>query len=441
MVAQPLVDRGQVVDRLEAVGLGPHRLLIQRPRVLQLALEEEAVALVDQGLCVVPVMPHREVGVLDRVAKVALVKVDEGQRLDRLVKLTRPHEVQGFAYGHLGGQLVLPGGRERLGHPLVPRHHVSVDRVDEQLRGGGEILVRRADPLAQRGLHPVILRDVGRVHRLQLVGVHLNLPHRQKLGKAAPLPLAVAERIIAEHQVEARVHIGRRLHNLLDLGLDLFSCGGDLVERHAVHFDRGGILALLVVDVAHVDPQPTRLRVLLVLDDERVGVERLAVEPVCVVLVGQVETDRVGQINVDLLGQPVLLALLAEMALALARFLRLIKCSQRLLLRRQLRRLLDELVHLLLNLTAHVLGRVVTLLGERRCGAARRGATLPRRIKDSSRRLLLPGRGIARGAHSGHGAVLLHRLRAARARHKPRARAGGQAGAAHRRARRSATSA
>ena len=49
----------------------------------------------------------------------------------------------------------------------------------------------------------------------------------------------------------------------------------DLVEGDAGHLDRARVLVLLVVDVAHVDAQPAALRVLLVLDDDRVGVERL----------------------------------------------------------------------------------------------------------------------------------------------------------------------
>ena len=65
----------------------------------------------------------------------------------------------------------------------------------------------------------------------------------------------------------------------------------DLVEGHAVHLDRARVLLLLVVDVAHVDAQPAALRVLLVLDDDRVGVERLGVHSARVVLVGEIEAD------------------------------------------------------------------------------------------------------------------------------------------------------
>ena len=47
--------------------------------MLELAAHEHAVALVDERLGVVPVVPHREVGVLDGVGKVRLVEVDEGE--------------------------------------------------------------------------------------------------------------------------------------------------------------------------------------------------------------------------------------------------------------------------------------------------------------------------------------------------------------------------
>ena len=75
---------------------------------------------------------------------------------------------------------------------------------------------------------------------------------------------------------------------------------GDLVEGHAAHLDGARVLLLLVVDVTHVDAQPAALRVLLVLDDDGVGVERLGVHAARVVLVGEVEADRVGQVDVDL---------------------------------------------------------------------------------------------------------------------------------------------
>ena len=57
------------------------------------------------------------------------------------------------------------------------------------------------------------------------------------------------------------------------------------------------------------------LRVLLVLDDDGVGVERLGVHAARVVLVGEVEADRVGQVDVDLVREAVLLPLAAQQPL------------------------------------------------------------------------------------------------------------------------------
>jgi hypothetical protein len=60
-----------------------------------------------------------------------------------------------------------------------------------------------------------------------------------------------------------------------DLEAHVLGCFGDLVESHAVHLDGSGVFFLRKVDIAHVDSQAACLRLLLVLDDERVGVECL----------------------------------------------------------------------------------------------------------------------------------------------------------------------
>ena len=71
----------------------------------------------------------------------------------------------------------------------------------------------------------------------------------------------------------------------------------------------------------YIDSEPARLRVLLVLHDQRVRVQRLQIHATAVVLVGKVEAHRVREIDVDLIGKAVLLALLAQLALELARLL------------------------------------------------------------------------------------------------------------------------
>lgn len=51
-----------------------------------------------------------------------------------------------------------------------------------------------------------------------------------------------------------------------DAVADLLARVGDLVQGHTVHADGHAVLALPKVNVAHVGPQPLRVRVLLVLD-------------------------------------------------------------------------------------------------------------------------------------------------------------------------------
>jgi hypothetical protein len=76
---------------------------------------------------------------------------------------------------------------------------------------------------------------------------------------------------------------------------------GSGVQSHVVHLDSLVKLLLLEVDIAHVHSQSTGLRVLLVLQDDCVRVERLLMESVCVVHVGQVVEDVESQINVYLI--------------------------------------------------------------------------------------------------------------------------------------------
>ena len=88
-----------------------------------------------------------------------------------------------------------------------------------------------------------------------------------------------------------------------------------LVQCHAVHLDGQGILALLKVDVPHVDPEAGPVAEHLVLDNEEVGVECLGVHAVGLVLVGQVEQDAVGEVQADLVAQACLLPLSAQQTL------------------------------------------------------------------------------------------------------------------------------
>lgn len=60
-----------------------------------------------------------------------------------------------------------------------------------------------------------------------------------------------------------------------DFEAHVFRGLGDLVQSHAIHFDGCGLLLLCELDIAHVDSEPACLRLLLVLDDQSVGVECL----------------------------------------------------------------------------------------------------------------------------------------------------------------------
>ena len=63
---------------------------------------------------------------------------------------------------------------------------------------------------------------------------------------------------------------------------------------------RLGVLFLLEVDVAHVDAQPSGVRVLLVAHDQRVAVDRLLVHAIAFVARSQCEADGVRELEVDL---------------------------------------------------------------------------------------------------------------------------------------------
>jgi hypothetical protein len=193
------------------------------------------------------------------------------------------------------------------------------------------------------------------------------------------------------------------------------------------HLDGRRILLLLVVDVAHVDAQAAALGVLLVLDDERVRVQRLDVHAAAVVLVRQVEAHRVGQVDVDLVGQAILLALLAELALELSGLLGAVERGLVLLVERQARRLLDQPVHLLLHLAALVLRRIVRALLQRWSGTAAASLVASAHRVEAAAGLWRIGL-VPRRAHRRHRPVLLAQRGHAAAR---RARARGEATTAH----------
>jgi len=138
-VTQPLVGEPEVVNRLGAVRLHSDGLEKQLPGTQQLALGEEAVALVDQRASVVAVVPHCEVGVLVRGRQVALEEVKEaevggGARFEVLVLL-----LEGLEHLNGAGELLALEELHRLGdvHLARERSELAVaQRVDDPVVAG-----------------------------------------------------------------------------------------------------------------------------------------------------------------------------------------------------------------------------------------------------------------------------------------------------------------
>jgi hypothetical protein len=73
------------------------------------------------------------------------------------------------------------------------------------------------------------------------------------------------------------------------------------IESHVVHLDGLVEFTLLKVDVAHVHSQPTGLRVLLILENNCVGVNCLLMQAVSMVHVSQIVEYVECEINIDLI--------------------------------------------------------------------------------------------------------------------------------------------
>ena len=69
---------------------------------------------------------------------------------------------------------------------------------------------------------------------------------------------------------------------------------------------------MLEVDVAHVDSEATGLGILLVFEDDGVGVQGLLVEAVGVVHIGQVVEDVEGEVDVHLVKSASVLSQLTD---------------------------------------------------------------------------------------------------------------------------------
>ena len=145
-----------------------------------------------------------------------------------------------------------------------------------------------------------------------------------------------------------------------------FARVGDLVQRHPVVFDGVHVFLLFVVNVAHVDPQPARLRVLFVFDNHPVRLQRFAVHFRFVLQARQIEPDAVRQIQIDLLRQPFAFPKLAQRPFLFGRVLGQIQRRAHVVLGPGQGALVDQAVHFPFHLFGAFLRAVVGLVHQGR---------------------------------------------------------------------------
>eukprot|EP00906_Rhabdomonas_costata_P027655 RCo039231 len=377
------------------------------------------VRAVHQGPRVVLVRRDRHLGVLQAVLDVPLEVVQVGQvgrrsGLQGLVLLLKGlqrfngrgvflmlQEVQSFAHLHLRRQLrrcvlqlEVPQLLDEIVVACLP---VLLDHRRDQAGCGQHNLhvlaSALADLAAQVVVHAeqrvVLFRNLIQDFQVDIVvvpGAAILLDGQQLVE--VPLELIpIPQGVVAQQQVEAGLDVwalpfhdglvgpdGVLVLSDLDVGiadvadnlvLQVLARIRNLVQGEPVHLNRKGHLVLLVVDVPHVHPQPAALGVLLVADDQAVGVQSFGVQLVFLVLHRQVEVHGVGEVDVDLVPQPLLLAVLAQRALLLAGLLGLLQGQGVVLLQAELRTLLDQRVDPALHFQALLLGAVRALLLQR----------------------------------------------------------------------------
>mmetsp|Transcript_26618 Transcript_26618/g.79091 ORF Transcript_26618/g.79091 Transcript_26618/m.79091 type:complete len:660 (-) Transcript_26618:203-2182(-) len=401
------VQQPQVVDRLDTVGLDASRFNVQSASALIVLLFDQHVGLVDICACIVSVALERKLAVLVRLVDVALKAVQEcevgrGARLDLrafllkfledgdgALKVLFGEELGRLGQLHLVRELDEAGSTQLLRAPVEARlEAVAVDLVRDELRtlhnDARHIVLALADHVAQ----PVVLHDAVDVLFLVIVQVVvvvllLDVGHLQQAQERVAHALHTSQRIRTHKQVVARLVVWHRVHDdrkvlqrvlvlaqahkceadvALDFEPDLLGCCRNLVERHAVHLDRGAVPLLLEVDVAHVDAKPPAVGVLLVLHQHGEVVERLLVVLVGMEAARQVELHRVREVDVDLLAKPIGFAILCECTLALPCLHRLLQRGVVIGLGRKDRALLQQQVHLLLHLVRLLLWAAILLL-------------------------------------------------------------------------------
>jgi hypothetical protein len=286
------------------------------------------VASVHQAAGVVPVAPHRDVAVLrrplhivqqqrhkaeicgrpaarGRVLVLLLPLLQLAQRVSRLFQLLALEEVHSLAHLHLAGDVHQLRGSKLLDEELVALHHVLRDLRGDELGGAHNDAARLAALGLQRNVQLVLLLPLRLLLQrevfIQVVIVVVRVGAVYELDEAVPHGVALAQCEVANHKVQPRHAVPVRLHNLLERAhrlsvlpdlqegdadvahnlcahlLAAAEPGLDGVERHAVHLDCAGELALLVVDVAHVHAQPVGRRIVLVLHDVAVRLDGVGI--------------------------------------------------------------------------------------------------------------------------------------------------------------------
>mmetsp|Transcript_1870 Transcript_1870/g.8312 ORF Transcript_1870/g.8312 Transcript_1870/m.8312 type:complete len:418 (-) Transcript_1870:97-1350(-) len=390
------VRQAEVVDGLHAVRFDADGFEVHLLRSEVVLLHEEAVALVHERLRVVPIVAHGHVCVVIRLLVVPFKEVDEAQ-------VHRRHGFQLLAallegLEHVDGRLELLVAHmmERLlnlhlrRQPLV----VLLQLVDDPVVSLVQVtfLQLRGNELGERQDHRVrvippaqelqpqaidsLLAGCFRLVDVVKVVVVVRVIRKAWDGnaegplKASAHPVGVAEGKVAEDEIESGLevrHLGHdgfvALNRILvlpqadegvsnvpeDLEAQLLARLRNLVQRLAVHFDGLVVFSLLVVDVPHVHLESACLRILVIPDDDAVGLQSLVIQAVLMVAVCQIEGHGEGQVQVDLVRKAVLFSMPAQGSLFLMRFLGLLQGSAVLSLDAVLRSRLDQAVHLLLH--------------------------------------------------------------------------------------------
>jgi len=346
IVAEALIDQAQVVYRLDAVSLNTDSLQEEFLGAIELLIHEKGVALVDEGFGVVAIVLDGEIGEMLSILEIVFQEVQERdivrshchhylvfllealEALDSFLDFLVFDKVDGFCDLHLRFDLGKVGSLQRLDDVVVAAEDIFLDERCDKLGGLAHVVKSLFLLLLQVLLERVQLADLLLlVFILELEEFLLFLLiHAWDIDQEEALEprthfLLVAQGVQAHDQVEADVEIGSIVHDVLihfdsltkallfdqgqadiffnfQLHLLVLLSGG--VDRHIVVFNGHIILLLLEIDVAHVHTQARRLRVLLVLQNNRVTVDGFGVEAVSMVHVGEVVEDVESQVDVDL---------------------------------------------------------------------------------------------------------------------------------------------